>query len=429
MNESATDQQPVVIIGAGYAGLVAARSLSRRLRGRIPLTLINDRPDFVERVRLHQYATGRPGARISLADAAPRAEVIIGRVTAIHRAERLVELADGRTIGYQRLLYALGSSGATAIDGADSVSSPGAADVLRVRLAALPAGHSVAVVGAGLTGLEAASEIAETRPDLSVALITADRLGDGLSPMARRHLGRAVNRLEIALHQQTTVTGWASATVQAVDRTAAERSIPADLVVWAAGFTVSPIAAEAGLAVDDHGRVRVDTQLRSITDPRIWVIGDAAAAPTVGGDVSRMSCQAAVPMAWHAAAAVVAQLDGRRPARHRSRFVWQNIGLGRHDAVTQFTHADDSPRSFVLTGRPAALLKELISYGVAWLATGRRPRRETFRGGEGRVEMIRDNGRHVDDEVAAFDGAGLGSGSSAGRATDLGHEDHLHGPR
>jgi NADH dehydrogenase FAD-containing subunit len=138
------------------------------------------------------------------------------------------------------------------------------------------------------------------------------------------------------------------------------------MVVWAAGFRVSTLAAEAGLATDRHGRMIVDNRLRSMSHPEVRSAGDTAAAPTPGGTETRMSCQTAVPMGHYVGGEIARSLTGRESKPIWIRYVWQNISLGRHDGVTQFTRADDSPVRAVMTGRPSARFKEAISRWAGW---------------------------------------------------------------
>lgn len=382
-------EERVVIVGAGYAGLWAAKRLSRQ-RG-VRLTVINDRDHFVERVRLHQAATGQSLSRISLTDvfAGTDTEVIIDTMTALYPAERTIELGS-RTVGYDRLIFAVGSRASAPADG-DQVAVPDGADRTRDRLAALSSG-TVAVIGGGLTGLETAAEIAEQRPELSVRLITVDSVDAGLTGAAGRYLRGALDRLGVRLDEGLQVisaeelradrrpvrssasTGRTTTTLTCTSTDGPEMiTIDADLVVWATGYRAHPYARDAGLAVDDHGRILVDGRLRSISDRRVSAIGDAAAVPTARGELARMSCQTAVPMGYRAGREVARSVAGRRSRPHRPRFVWRTISLGRSDGVVQFTRSDDRPLPVHLRGRTAARFKELVGFTVAWLTTGRRP--------------------------------------------------------
>ncbi|GAA1544824.1 hypothetical protein GCM10009730_62400 [Streptomyces albidochromogenes] len=104
----------------------------------------------------------------------------------------------------------------------------------------------------------------------------------------------------------------------------------------------------------------VDATLRSISHPEVYAVGDAAAAVSVGGAPSRMSCQAALPMGRGVADVVAARLTGRDPGPVRIGYTFTNISLGRRDGVVQFTHVDDRPRRLVLTGRAAAAFTEAV---------------------------------------------------------------------
>src|SRR5204862_100957 len=93
------------------------------------------------------------------------------------------------------------------------------AHALRAALAALPEGRSVTVFGAGLTGLEAVSEIAEARPDLRLRLVTAGALGAQLSPAGREYLaGREPQPLRLGYLGQSISLGRRDALIQWVDR-------------------------------------------------------------------------------------------------------------------------------------------------------------------------------------------------------------------
>ena len=104
-------QHRIIVLGAGYAGAIAAGRLAKRLRREdVAITLVNAEPDFVERVRMHQLATGqtlkpRP---FSAMFAGTGVQLRIAKVTAVD-VERRTVTVDGEEIGYDILVYALGS--------------------------------------------------------------------------------------------------------------------------------------------------------------------------------------------------------------------------------------------------------------------------------------------------------------------------------
>ncbi|MFD0433601.1 NAD(P)/FAD-dependent oxidoreductase [Streptomyces chartreusis] len=383
-------QHRIVVIGAGYTGAIAAGRLAKRLHSDdVAITLVNTEPDFVERVRLHQLAVGqslkpRPFsemfagtgvalklARVTGVDADRRTV----RVVAVDGAAEAVGLEEGlgreepayEELEYDTLVYALGSGWndhgvpGAAENAYEIAGRPGALR-LRERLAGLGAGQPVVVVGGGLTGVEAATEIAEARPDLEVALAVRGGLGDWLSPKGRRHLRKVVDKLGITVHEDTAV-----AAVEADHVTTADGAVvPAAVTVWTAGFAVHPIAQATTLEVNGIGQIVVDRSMRSVSHPEVYAIGDAAMVMGPGDKPLRMSCASGVPTAWQAADAIAARLTGAKVPTTALRYFNQCISLGRKEGLIQYVTADDRAVSAALTGRLAAVYKELICKGAAW---------------------------------------------------------------
>ncbi|WP_317441060.1 NAD(P)/FAD-dependent oxidoreductase [Streptomyces collinus] len=368
-------QHHIVVLGAGYTGAVTAGRLAKRLhREGVTITLVNPEPDFVERVRLHQLAVGqdlrpRPFSEM-FADTG--VELKLARVTGVDVDHKTVTVtaADSpkrEELQYDTLVYALGSGwndGGVpgAAEHAYEVSSRPGALRMRDRLAALDAGRPVAVVGGGLTGLEAATEIAEARPDLDVALAVSGTLGDWLSNKGRAHLRKVVDRLGITLHERAAVTAVGPDAVTTADG----RTVPAEVTVWTTGFAVHPIAQATTLELTDRGQIVVDATMRSVSHEDVYAVGDAAMAIGPGGKPLRMSCASGVPMAWQAADAIAARLTGAKVPRISIRYYQQCISLGRKEGLIQFVTADDRAIERALTGRGAAFYKEMICKGAAW---------------------------------------------------------------
>ncbi|MFS8096256.1 FAD-dependent oxidoreductase [Lentzea alba] len=339
----------IVVLGAGYAGANAAGRLAKRLHG-AEITLVNADPEFVERVRLHQVATGQDLKVRRLDDvfAGTGVQVRIARVTAVD-VERKVVDTDGGEIAYDTLVYALGSTASDVPEHAYNIAGKQAAQRLHARLEDLGAGGTVLVVGGGLTGIEAVTEIAEARPDLHVSFAVRGELGGWLSDKAQQHLRKVFDRLGITVHE-------------GVDG----RTIDAEVTVWTAGFAVHPIAAATTLEVTAAGQIVVDDMMRSVSHPDVYAIGDAAFAHGGSGTPLRMSCASGVPTAHLAADAIAARLTGRELPKNKIGYNGQCISLGRNDAVMQWVTPDDKPKPSAVTGKAAVRIKEFICTAAAW---------------------------------------------------------------
>ncbi|MEV4921034.1 FAD-dependent oxidoreductase [Streptomyces tirandamycinicus] len=338
---SSGDRPHVLVLGAGYAGLMAALRLAPHAR----VSLVDPSDRFTERVRLHELAAGvRPDVSHPLSHFLRPAgiEHIAARATGIDPATRTVTTDDGRRLPYDRLVYALGSRTAPVGERAHTAET---AAGLPKRLQDGPG--SVAVVGGGLTGIELAAELAESRPEWRVSLHSEGRVGSGFTPRARDHALGVLRARGVRIEQGR--------------RIAEPDSVDADEVVWAASMVPNTeLAAAAGLPLDPSGRVRVDGALRSTAFPEVYVAGDAAAASSARAGALRMACATAMPMGSHAAASIISEFRGREPRTFDYGFLTQCVSLGRREGLVQFVRADDSPRDRFLTGRPAARVKEQV---------------------------------------------------------------------
>lgn len=362
MNKPVEYRPHVVVVGGGYAGTLAANRL--RQRPDVDITLVNPRPVFVERIRLHQLVADTGAATADYATLLGEGiRLVVDSVEGIETAGRRVLLASGAELPYDYLIYAVGSTGATAsgvpgfAEYAYSIADLDSARRLRYALADLPAAAPVAVVGAGLTGIEAAAELAGGgRP---VTLICGPRLGPSLSERGRRTVAKRLRRLGVDVREAV-----AAAEVRRDEVVLSDGAVvPSAATVWTAGFTVPDLAARSGLRTDGLGRLLTDETLTSLDDPRIVAAGDAAAP---SGRPLRMSCQAAEPLGAQAANTVLSRLAGAEPAALSQAFVGQCISLGRTDATLQFAHTDDTPVNVALGGRAAAAVKEAVCKGTLW---------------------------------------------------------------
>jgi NADH dehydrogenase len=353
----------IVVIGGGYAGTLAANHL-RLNADTVDITVVNPRPVFVERIRLHQLAAGSGSAAVDYGSVLGEGiRLLVDNAEQIDTAAGTVELSSGTVLDYDYLIYAVGSIGVVpaAVSGATEFAYPIAefeqAERLRSALDELHPAAPVVVVGAGLTGIETASELAEQ--GRQVHLVCGGTLGPSLSRPGRRSVAKWLRRLGVEVLETATVSEVRADAVVLADGAI----LLSALTVWTAGFGVPELAARSGLHTDTLGRLLTDETLTSVDDPRIVAAGDAAAP---SGQPLRMSCQAALPLGAQAANTVLSRIAGTPPAVVNQAFTGQCISIGRKYATIQLARPDDTPLNLFVGGRVAAFVKEAVCKGTVW---------------------------------------------------------------
>ncbi|MEV0630826.1 NAD(P)/FAD-dependent oxidoreductase [Nonomuraea wenchangensis] len=344
----------VVVIGGGYAGTLAANRL--RQRDDVDVTLVNPRPEFVERIRLHQFVARTGEATVDYGTLLGEGvRLVVDSAARIDGAARAVRLASGRTLDYDHVIYAVGSTG-----GVPSV--PGAAEFafdlaelesarrLRARLEELPLDAPVTVVGGGLTGVETAAELAER--GRRVTLVCGRSLAPYLSAGGRRYVARWLARHGVAVLGNAAVSEVRPDAVVLADGGVRASA----LTIWTAGFGVPGLAAASGLRTDALGRLLTDETLTSLDDDRIVAAGDAAAP---SGRPLRMSGYAAGPLGAQAADTVLSRIAGTEPAMIDVAFTGACVSLGRRAGIRQLARKDDTAVNVYVGGRLGAVIKEV----------------------------------------------------------------------
>ena len=357
----------IVVLGGGYTGVMAAIRVARRTRrhgGHV--TLVNPTARFNERLRMHQQATAQEMTHLDIPTLVQGLDIefVEAWATALdpdRNRVTLTSVGDVMSIDYDTLIYAIGSSTPTdLVPGADlhahTLNDPASAASLASTLADMPDGGTVVVGGNGLTGVEAATEIAESFPALRVVLLGRDEPAPKMNTKARAYVLGVLERLGIENRTGVEITKILPDAVEL----AGGELVGSDATLWTTGFMAPPLAADAGIEVDAQRRIVVDPQLRSVSHPSILAIGDAAAIRRPWG-VLHGTCQSGMPSGAHAADTVGRLLRGKAPKPFRFGYVHQPVSLGRHDAVVQFTKADDSPGRFHLTGAAAVRYKETVT--------------------------------------------------------------------
>jgi NADH:ubiquinone reductase (H+-translocating) len=365
----------IVVLGAGYAGIQAARALARIGRQH-DVTL-------VDRLPYHQLITQLPGVasgRIAPQKATiPLARVVgspvhllSAEITDFTPAPGVLTTSAGPLEAHW-LVLALGSVAsdlgiAGALEHATPLKSVRDAVHIRNRLRELRATRSrtrVVVVGGGYTGTEFSGEVTDAslshRGDGSIS-VTIVQPDNRLLPQGSVKLSRAIHRILSRRGVTMRFNAW-------LDRVEEERvvlesgdAIPADLVVWAARTRPAPVARPV-LSWTPEGRIVVDPYLHAAGSPRTFVAGDLAAATDyLTGKPLPASAQVAVPQGKLAAENIVAEMEGRRPAEFKERLLGEALALGRHDGAAELTGVVTTGR-IALAVKRAALLRYLTRLG------------------------------------------------------------------
>jgi NADH dehydrogenase FAD-containing subunit len=359
-SEDEMNPQHTLILGAGYAGQMAAARIAKR-RPDARLTVVDASPVFVERIRLHQIAAGgHVRARPMEAVLPNAARFVRGRVTAWDVAARRVTVtteAGPTDLHYDSCVHTLGSRVHTTVPGvaqhAHTLDDP--AGAARAAAAIQPRSR-ILIVGAGLTGIEAATEIGERRRDVAVTLVASGTLGANLSGAGAQHVRDVLTRLNVEIREHTHVRALNpdAAIVNGNDR------LPFDVCLWAGGFVANPLARDAGLPVNSKGQIRVDDTLRIPDHPEIFVAGDAAEVAGPDGEPLRMACATAMPTGTYVGEAVAKAIAKEPIKPFRFAYKIRCISLGRRNGLIQHVDEADRPVPQVWTGRAAAALKEIV---------------------------------------------------------------------
>jgi NADH dehydrogenase len=364
----------VLVIGSGFAGLWAALGAARRLDElavrTVDVTVISRQP--YHDIRVRNYETDLSACRIPLEDLLEPAGVaqITGEVVGIDAAAATVCTADGIEIGYDRLVLAAGSAvvkpdlPGLAEFGYDVDTYDGATR-LHAHLSALdaadPAAHTAVVVGAGLTGIEIASELpamldAALGDHVVPRVVLVDHhpyVGSDMGASARPVIEKALadNGIEAMTGVRVTAVDEHGVTLSSGDVVAART------VVWCAGMRASPLTAQFGVPLDRLGRLPVDDQLRVVGVENVFAAGDVAVASMDDTHVSVMSCQHGRPMGRYAGYNAVSDLVGAPLLSLRIPWYVTVLDLGPAGAV--YTEGWD--RRVVGSGEQAKATKRTIN--------------------------------------------------------------------
>lgn len=397
----------IVIVGGGAGGLELATRLGDTLgkRGRADITLIDKNRTHVWKPKLHEIAAGSMDLSAHEVDYLAQAHwhhfrFRIGEMTALDRQRCEVRVApylddEGREVtpdrvfGYDTLVLALGSLSndfGTPGVGKHALKLESKADAQRFHARMVNAcirAHAqttpmrpeqlhVAIIGAGATGVELAAELHRTtrevvafgldrvdaEKDIQVNLIeAADRVLPALPQRLSQATADLLRELGVVVHTSAKVAEVLPDGVRLADG----RTLPAELVVWAAGVKAAEFLREiAGLETTPSNQLVVQPTLQATRDDNIFAIGDCAACawPEANGGKGGFvppRAQAAHQQASHVAAQIARRLAGKPLKTYRYRDFGSLVSLGEFSTVGNILGGDRGG-SLMIEGTVARLM-------------------------------------------------------------------------
>jgi NADH dehydrogenase len=374
MENSPSARPHVVIVGAGFGGLEAAKKLGKEA---VRVTVIDRTNHHLFQPLLYEVAT----AALSPADiAAPirgilnrfaNTEVILAEVKSVNVAAKTVDIGD-RQIAYDYLILATGSRHSYFGHDEWEKLAPGLKSLedaveIRRRLllafeyaekitdeAAKAAAMTFVVIGGGPTGVEMAGAIAEiARYTLAkdfrhidpasarVVLIEGDQrvlssFPEDLSVSAMKQLKELGVEVRTGIHAKNLTEAGLEV---------GDEFIPCRLKIWAAGNAASFVGKTMGVPVDKAGRVIVNDDLTIPGHREVQVIGDLASFSHQGGKMLPGVSPVAMQEGRHAARNIIAMIDGLTPRRFRYWDKGSMATIGRNKAVADlnFLHLSGLP--------------------------------------------------------------------------------------
>jgi NADH dehydrogenase len=354
----------VVVVGAGFAGLHAAKGLARLP---VDVTVVDRRNHHLFQPLLYQVAL----AVLSPADIAQpirtilrrqkNTQVLMDEVVAINAAARQITLASGAEVAYDYLVLATGATHSYFGHEEWAPLAPGlktVEDAIEIRRRVLLAFElaerqmvehgwhpplNFVVIGGGPTGVELAGAISDIaqlymRHDFRhidpakarvLLLEGSPRVLAAYPEDLSAKAEAALTRLGVEVHTHTQVTGIGPGWVEA-----AGKRIDAAVTLWAAGVEASPLGKLLGAQLDRRGSVIVDDRLNPPGMPEVFVLGDLAHLVQDGRQIPGVA-QPAMQMGDHVAKMIAADLAGRPRPAFRYFDKGDMATIGRMDAVAK----------------------------------------------------------------------------------------------
>ncbi|KOO48496.1 NAD(P)/FAD-dependent oxidoreductase [Priestia koreensis] len=273
----------LVILGGGYGGMrMLHRFLPNHLPNDVQITLIDKAPYHSLKTEFYALAAGTISdnhIRVAFPED-PRLTIKHGLVEKIDLDSKAVLMQDGSTVPYDDLVIGLGCEDKYHnVPGAPeftySIQSIDASRKTYQMINNLPHHAIVSIVGAGLSGVELASEVKESRPDLKIKLFDRgkfilsafpERLSKYVQGWFTSHGVEIINKANITRVEENVLYNN-------------DEAIHSDVIVWTAGIQPSRVVRELDVEKDPQGRVVLTKHHNLPTDEHVYVVGDCASLP------------------------------------------------------------------------------------------------------------------------------------------------------
>ncbi len=362
------DPKKILILGGGFAGVLAARRLEKLCKHRadVQITLISRDNFLLMTPLMFEACTGTLELRhcsVSIRSFLRRTRYIEGIIDSIDVDRRIVHAAWGpgtkHEVAYDQLVLALGAvTNTRQIPGSDNAMPfKSLADVIVLRNHVIECLEradvendprerkrllTLVVIGGGFVGSEAFGELSSfmdeivryyprvRRDEMQLYLIQAT---ERIMPEVPQVLSEYAVKV---LTRRVGVQILTSSPVQSIEADRVhlkDRVIEAGTILLSAGILPSPVVANLPLPRDKHGHLIVDGAMRCKERPEIWALGDCASVPDAQGKPYPKLAQFAMRQAVTLADNIVAVLDGRQPAPFEFKMLGLMAALGHYKGL------------------------------------------------------------------------------------------------
>lgn len=273
----------LVILGGGYGGMrILSRLLPNELPEDVSITLIDRTPYHCLKTEYYALAAGTISdqhIRVPFPEH-PRLTVKYGDITEINIQEKKVHLKDDEAVSYDDLIIGLGCEDKYhGVPGADeftySIQSIEKSRETYQALNNLAPGSVVSIVGAGLSGVELASELNESRPDLKIRLFDrGDHILSAFPVRLSTYVENWFDNHNVEIVSNSNITRVEEKTLYNH-----HEPLESDIIVWTAGIQPNQVVREMDVEKDRQGRVILTPHHNLPNNEHVYVVGDCASLP------------------------------------------------------------------------------------------------------------------------------------------------------